>query len=141
MEVYDIKPKLQQNVKKLKPGKAAGLDGISTKEIKMTADIFTESFSIVCRKRFIQNEFPVQYKVAKLKAAFKKGQKKVSSNYRPLSMLSVPSKLMEGVASAALDDHMKIVQNSCLWGFKQGHSAELLLLNLTESFFLYNPLK
>ena len=125
MEIYDITPKLQQYVKKLKPGKAAGLDGISTKEIKMTADIFIESFSIVCRKSFIQNEFPVQYKVAKLKAAFKKGQ---------CSMLSVPTRLMEGVASAALDDYMKIVQNPCLWRFKQGQSAELLLLNLKESW-------
>ena len=55
-------------------------------------------------------------------------------NYRPLSMLSIPSKIMESCAVDDIKEH--ILQNGLVndkqWAYKKGRSSELLLIHLTE---------
>ena len=73
IEIKDVKNKLEKCIAKLKPGKAAGLDGITTREVKNIVEVFKESFSIVCAKSLATDKFPAEYKIAKLKAAEKRG--------------------------------------------------------------------
>lgn len=58
------------------------------------------------------------------------------NNYRPISLLSTPGKLLEKVVCNSFDDHM--LSNGILtdrqWGFRRGYSTESLLLHLTESW-------
>ena len=69
------------------------------------------------------------------KGSGKKGNRTKRETYRPLSLLSVPGKLLEGVISVGLDEHAIIeVPNPNQWGFKKGHSTELLLIYLTETW-------
>ena len=53
-------------------------------------------------------------------------------NFRPISLLSVPGKLLERVVCKSIDDH--IISNGILtnrqWDFRKGHSIESLLLHL-----------
>ena len=65
---------------------------------------------------------------------FKDGQKIKRGNYRPLSMLSIESKLLEGVVCSAIDDHRVTIPNIRQWGYKNGLSTELLLVYLIEKW-------
>ena len=49
-------------------------------------------------------------------------------------MLSIPSKLLEGVVCAAMDDHRVTIPNIRQWDYKKGLSTELLLVYLTEKW-------
>ena len=62
------------------------------------------------------------------------GKKEICGNYRPLTILSIPSKVSEAVICESLDKHLDKVSQSNQWGFKKGLSTESLLLYLTETW-------
>lgn len=66
----------------------------------------------------------------------KKGNKTDRGNYRPLQMLSLPSKLLEGLVCEGLDSFTTDTGqlNDNQWGFRQGRSTEELLIYLTETW-------
>ena len=129
LEVSNIDAWLEQGIKRLDPGKATGVDKITSKEILMLEGVFKESISGIFHK-----SFPARYKMAKLRMTLKDGQKIERGNYRPLSMLSIPSKLLEGIVCSAIDDHRVYIPNIKQWGYKKGLSTELLLVYLTEKW-------
>ena len=60
------------------------------------------------------------------------------SNYRPLSLLSVPSKILESCAADMIAKHV-FSENEALvtddqWAYRKGRSKELLLIHLTETW-------
>ena len=81
-------------------------------------------------------KFPQQWKESLVTPIFKKGNSLDPNNYRPISLLSIPGKLLEKVVCNSFDDHM--ISNGILtdrqWGFRRGYSTESLLLHLTESW-------
>ena len=74
------------------------------------------------------------WKRAKVIPIFKKGSKSVIGNYRPISSLSIPSKILEHQVCDILDDHLSkhSLKNPAQWGFAKGLSAEGMLLSLTD---------
>jgi hypothetical protein len=70
------------------------------------------------------------WKVARLNAVFKKDDETVRENYRPLSILSVPSKILESCVADTLVKHT-FIDNQLVterqWAYRKGHSTELLL--------------
>ena len=71
-----------------------------------------------------------------MKTLYKKGEKSDTENYRPLSLLSIPSKLLEGQVCHFLDKHLEEagIGHQNQWGFCKGRSTEGLLLYLTETW-------
>ena len=78
-------------------------------------------------KIFEIGKFPNTWKTAKLISAFKKGKQIERENYRPLSLLSIPGKILEGQICLNMDMPKQ-------WGFQEGKSIEYLLLHITESW-------
>ena len=65
---------------------------------------------------------------------FKKGREEDRTCYRPLSMLSIPSKLMESCVASNITNHV-VTQNlldNRKWAYRRGTSTEQLLIRLTE---------
>ena len=68
---------------------------------------------------------PAQWKVANVIPYFKKGDKHSLSNYRPISLLSVLSKVMEKLINKSMWKHLenhKLISDR-QFGFRAGHST------------------
>ena len=77
---------------------------------------------------------PDQWKIARVSAAFKKGREEDRTWYRPLSMLSIPSKLMESRVASNITNHVvtRNLLDNRQWAYKKGKSTEKLLIHLKE---------
>eukprot|EP00733_Pompholyxophrys_punicea_P000411 Pompholyxophrys_punicea_v1_NODE_112_length_3406_cov_30.176067.p1 type:complete len:341 gc:universal NODE_112_length_3406_cov_30.176067:1306-284(-) len=80
------------------------------------------------------SQFPDLLKVARLVPIYKKGNRDDTSNYRPLSILPLLSKLFEKYVDTHVRAHMdyhKLWTNS-QYGFRRGLSAVMALAQLSE---------
>ena len=58
------------------------------------------------------------------------------SNFRPISLLSIPGKILEDIISDSIDNHIEAqdLLSDNQWGFRKNHSTEGLLLHLTDTW-------
>jgi fructose-1,6-bisphosphatase/inositol monophosphatase family enzyme len=80
----------------------------------------------ICNKVLSSRIFPPRLKDAEVRPLFKKGDKKDMSNYRPMSLLTAFSKVIEKVIYARLYQHLinhNILMNE-QFGFRAQSSTE-----------------
>jgi len=93
-------------IKHLKPKNSSGCDGISTKLLKLSSSFISSPLTYICNKSLSSGIFPDHMKYAVVKPLFKKGDKTEISNYRPISILSSFSKILEKVMFNQLQNHL-----------------------------------
>ena len=77
------------------------------------------------------------WKTARLTPVYKKDDETDCCNYRPISLLSVPSKILESVVNDTIVRHVYKANNLVTdkqWAYRAGFSTELLLIQLTETW-------
>ena len=75
------------------------------------------------------------WKTARLSSIFKKDDETDCGNYRLVSLLRVPSKILEAKINDRLVQHVfkdKQLITDKQWAYRRGYSTELLLVHLTE---------
>ena len=82
-------------VNKLKPKTSYGEDGISAKLLSKTTDQIIDPITHIVDLTFKTNIFPMELKCAKVIPILKTGDPCLLNNYRPISLLSSSSKLLE----------------------------------------------
>ena len=80
--------------------KAAGIDKLSGMFLKDGAEILSKPITEICNLSISHGIFPNACKDAKLKPIFKKDKKVDPSNYRPISLLPLISKIIDKVVHA-----------------------------------------
>ena len=94
-----LKPTNQEEVnstiKRTKINKALGPNIIRTKMPKMSQQIITKLLAYLLNISFSTGSSPVLLKTPNFIPAFKKGDNQDYNNYRPSSVISNPSKLIE----------------------------------------------
>ena len=77
---------------------------------------------------------PAKWKKARVSAIYKKENKKVASNYRPVSLTSIICKVMETLIRDHIVDHMKTnnLFSDKQYGFISGRSTSLQLLTVLD---------
>ena len=121
--------------KSLKSSKSSGPNSIAVKRIKiLDLSICTDRTALV-NESFMTGIFPDKLKIAKVIPVFKKGLPTNKSNYRPILLLSVFSKLIEKVMHQHLSKFVQVfeVLFSMQFGFRTGHSTDHALIRLTET--------
>ena len=80
---------------KLKDNTSVGLDGISSKLLKMCAPVIVPYLTHIINRSFLEYKFPNQWKRSKVIPIHKSGNKNSPNNFRPISILPTVSKLLE----------------------------------------------
>ncbi|KAK4831226.1 hypothetical protein QYF61_016324 [Mycteria americana] len=92
--------------------------------------VLTKPLSIIYQQSWLTGEVPVDWRLANVTPIFKKGQKEDPGNYRPVSLTSVPGKLMEQIILSAITQHVEDNQGikPSQHGFRKGRSCLTNLL-------------
>ena len=102
--------------------------------MKMVSKEIAYGISNLSKMSYEQSKYPSQWKIGKVKVLYKGGDCADCGNYRPLTMLSIPSKVVESVLCGTIDPHLNEVLHDNQWGYRRGLSSESLLLYLTETW-------
>ncbi|XP_065665615.1 uncharacterized protein LOC136087036 [Hydra vulgaris] len=82
-------------LKNLNQNKACGPDNMHPFLLINCAEAFAIPLTLIIRASLTNSQLPVQFKSANVTPLFKKGDKTLPSNYRPVSLTSIPCKIME----------------------------------------------
>ena len=127
-----------ENVKKLlgqlKESKSQGADKLHPHLLKSLKDHICYPLEIIYRKSLEEHKLPSIWKKANVTAIFKSGSKSEACNYRPISLTSVPGKIMEKLIRDKLVDHMTSnnLFSNTQHGFISGRSCITQLLEYIE---------
>ena len=84
-----------------------GPDGIHPSVLKEMAGVLTKPLSIIYQQSWLTGEVPTNWKLANVTPIYKKGRKDDPGNYRPVSLTSVPGKLMEQLILSTIIQRMR----------------------------------
>jgi hypothetical protein len=113
---------------------AAGYDSIKTTFIKENAQFFSTFLSRQINIAFQSGKFPSTLKIAKIKPIFKQGDKTDPTNYRPIALLSIFSKIYEICIKNRLYKYISEnnIINPMQFGFIQKSSTTSAAIHLVE---------
>ena len=113
---------------------AAGWDDISARIVKQFYPLFIKPLCHTLNLSISQGVFPDEMKLAKVIPLFKKGCKFKVNNYRPVSILSIFSKILERLMFNRLLKYInknKILY-SCQFGFRKKYATFMAVTYLVE---------
>ncbi|GFG28533.1 hypothetical protein Cfor_03643, partial [Coptotermes formosanus] len=126
---------LEKIIKSLKTKNSSGYDEVSNRIIKLSSPFIISPLTCICNAILSTGVFPDRLKYAIVKPVFKKGNRQEISNYRPISLLTSFSKIIEKLIYARLLTH--IHTNSILaheqYGFRTHSSTEKAAFALVNS--------
>lgn len=93
---------VKEIIKDLKNHSAPGIDGITKKDIEILIDIIGNKLVQLINIVLENGCFPEELKLSKIIPIYKKGEHDNLNNYRPISLLSIFSKLLEKVIKERL---------------------------------------
>ena len=121
-----------QLIHSLKNKNSCGPDEISAKFVLLAADILATLLKILLNYKFEFGIFPDCYKTAKVIPIYKQDEKTEMGNYRPISILSTFSKILEKLfynrIQSFLEKHSIILPAQ--YGFKPAYSTSHAMIDI-----------
>lgn len=127
-------------INNLKLTNSVGPDDYSTKIIKRCASQLAQPLTHIINECFKSGSFPSLLKLSKVIPLLKNGDSKQFSNYRPISLLSVFSKIFEKLLAKRIVSFLesKNLLSSNQHGFREDKSTITALTNILD--FVYKNL-
>jgi hypothetical protein len=120
----------------INPNKAYGHDGISPRLIKEAGPSIVRVLTRLFNKSLELAIFPLSWKRANVLPIYKKAEEFITTNYRPVSLLSILAKVFEKIVFKYLYNHFKDNFMISIWqsGFLPGASTITQLTELYDQF-------
>ena len=116
-------------VKGLNPSKALGPDELHPRVLKELATELGPVFAHLFQQSIDSGEIPKEWSLANFCPLFKKSDRSLACNYRPVSLTCVPCKLLEHIVCSNIMAHLdeyKLLSDR-QHAFRKGHSCETQL--------------
>ena len=121
-----------KQLKSLNPNKSTGPDGIPPRVLKEMADVLATPLTNLFQMSLDKGVVPDDWKKANVSPIYKKGEKYLASNYRPVSLTCVVSKVLEHIVTSHMmnyaEEHKLLFRDQ--HGFRRNRSCERQLLEL-----------
>ena len=117
----------------LKTGKSIGPNSIPIKLLKILSPHISSPLSQIVNESFLSGIFPEKLQLAKVIPLFRKGCPMMVSNYRPISLLSVFSKISEKLMYKRLYNFLELntILYNLQFGFRASHSMNHALISIS----------
>jgi hypothetical protein len=124
---------VEKQLKNLKKRKAAGVDQIPPGMLKDAASVLAGPLTFLINLSLRTSTVPRDWKVSRVIPLHKGGTKDMT-NYRPISILPVISKILERAAHDQLTTYLEEnhILSKSQFGYRKKHSTELATLLLTD---------
>ena len=118
----------------LKDSNSTDIYDLSTKFIKIAAPGISQNLTHIFNKSIQEGVFPNLYKVAKVVPLHKNGSTLIVSNFRPISLLPILSKIFERLLYSRLISFINTysILTDAQYGFQTNKSTELAVNALTN---------
>ena len=125
---------VRNTISNFKSKTSQDIDGISNKLLKAISNEICTPLAHIFNLSLNQGIFPSKLKTSRTVPIFKSGNSELCDNYRPISLLSSLSKVLEKIVSIQLVNHLEL--NNLLYehqyGFQPKKSTEHNLIHLTN---------
>ena len=132
-----INPKgILKQLKELDAKKGAGPDGLSPALLKFLSVYIYLPLSKLFQYSLDSGEVPQDWREANVVPLFKKGSRSDPLNYRPISLTSIISKILEHVIAHNINSFLESngILADCQHGFRRHHGCETQLLTTITDF-------
>lgn len=121
-------------LKEINSSKASGIDDLPALLIKDAAEELAAPLSFLINHSFKSGIFPTIEKTAKVTPIYKSEAKHLFSNYRPISVLNVISKVVEKIAFDQLSQYFESngLFSPYQYGFRKKRSTQHAVTNLVN---------
>ena len=117
---------VREHLAKINVHKSIGPDGMCPRVLRELAEMISEPLSIIFDRSWRTGEVPEDWRIASVTSVFKKGKKEDVGKYRPVSLTSIPGKVMKRLVLDAISKQLeeKKVIRSSQRGFTRGGHAQ-----------------
>ena len=118
----------------LNPNKAKGPDNLPPRVLKECAPEIAPILTHIFNKSISSGVLPNDWRTANISPIFKKGERYKASNYRPVSLTSICSKLLEHIFVSNITNHYDFnnTLTDCQHGFRSHRSCESQLISFFQ---------
>ena len=127
---------VHKKLSSLNQNKSPGPDHLHPKLIYELSGVLVKPFTILFNKSIQEGVVPQDWKIAKVTSIYKKGDRSLPDNYRPVSLTSIICRILESIIRDNID--LYLTENNLLskyqYGFRSGRSCTMQLIDALEQW-------
>ena len=125
-----LREEVEATVKALKMGKSAGMDSIPAQLVQAGGEAMIDILTAICNKIWRTGEWPTTWTQSLVITLPKKGNLQLCQNYRTISLISHPSKVMLKIILNRLQPQAEEIIAEEQAGFRAGRNTTEQIFNL-----------